>query len=274
MKVLIKDYVDRLGMAGIDNPLRDVRLMLATILGTTHEEILFNPPETLTPEQHNKLEAWVDRRCRQEPLAKILGKKEFWGRDFTVTKDTLDPRPDSETLIDVALTLLPYDQPVRLLDLGTGSGCLALTLLAERLNWTGVAADLSEAALTVARDNAQNLKVSDRVVFVQSDWFQAVEGVFDLIVANPPYIARDEVLSSETLWDPESALFADEHGLAEYRKILSCAADFLTPRGLILFEIGYRQAESVTEIATILGFEFVSLHKDLADRDRCLVFMK
>ncbi|MBX3487044.1 MAG: peptide chain release factor N(5)-glutamine methyltransferase [Candidatus Paracaedibacteraceae bacterium] len=270
----MKDYVDRLGMAGIDNPMRDVRLMLAAILGTTHEEILFNPPQTLTPEQHNKFEAWVDRRCRQEPLAKILGKKEFWGRDFKVTKDTLDPRPDSETLIEVVLNLMPLGQSARILDLGTGSGCLILTLLAERPNWTGVAVDFSPPALTIAQENAQSLHVSDRVVFVHSDWFQAVDGIFDLIIANPPYIARDEVLPPETLYDPDSALFADDGGLADYRKILSCAAEFLTFQGLILFEIGCHQAKSVTEIATTLGFNLVSLHKDLAGRDRCLVFMK
>ena len=271
---LLKESVIQLKHSGIDNPVREVRLMLAAILNTTHEQILFNPPHILTSEQMNQLEDWVCRRCKREPLAKIIGKKEFWGRDFFVTKDTLDPRPDTETLIDVILNLASNDKPLRVLDLGTGSGCLILTLLAERPSWTGVGGDFSLAALAVAQKNAENLNLSKRVSFVRSDWFQDVEGVFDVIISNPPYIARNEVLSDETLYDPENALFADDGGLAGYRKILESASRFLTPSGFVVFEIGYRQAAAVTEIAQSFEFYLLSFHQDLAGRDRCLVFKK
>lgn len=273
MDQLIKDSIARLKNAGIDNPVRDVRLMLAEILKVTHEQILFNPPKTLTLEHTNQLTDWVQRRSEGEPLAKIVGRKEFWGREFKVTKDTLDPRPDSETLIEAVLNLAPHE-PRRVLDLGTGSGCLILTLLAERPAWTGIAVDSSAAALAVARENADHLNLLSQVTFVQSDWFKAVDGVFDLIISNPPYIDRDEVLSAETLYDPESALFADEAGLADYRKILESASAFLAPHGVLVFEIGYRQAKAVTEIAEICGFQQLSLHQDLAGHDRCLVFGK
>ncbi|MBX3457419.1 MAG: peptide chain release factor N(5)-glutamine methyltransferase [Candidatus Paracaedibacteraceae bacterium] len=269
---LLKESVTQLKNSGVDNPVREVRLMLAAILNTTHEQILFNPPQILTSEQMNQLEDWVCRRCKREPLAKIIGKKEFWGRDFFVTKDTLDPRPDTETVIDVILNLASNNKPLRVLDLGTGSGCLILTLLAERPNWTGVGVDFSQAALAVAQENAENLNLSKRVMFVQSDWFQNVEGVFDVIISNPPYIARDEVLSNETLHDPENALFADDGGLADYRRMLESASRFLTPSGFIVFEIGYRQATAVIEIAQFFEFDLVSLHQDLAGHDRCLVF--
>jgi release factor glutamine methyltransferase len=271
---LLKEIVTQLKNSGIDSPVREVRLMLAAILNTTHEQILFNPPHILTSEQMNQLEDWVCRRCKREPLAKIIGKKEFWGRDFFVTKDTLDPRPDTETLIDVILNLASNKKPLRILDLGTGSGCLILTLLAERPNWTGIGVDFSQSALGVAQQNAENLNLSKRVRFFQSDWFQNVEGVFDVIISNPPYIARDEVLSDETLHDPENALFADDGGLADYRRILESASRFLTPSGFIVFEIGYRQATAVIEIAQFFEFDLVSLHQDLAGHDRCLVFKK
>ena len=267
----IKDSVTRLKSSGIDNPVRDVRLMLAEVLKATHEQILFNPPQNLTSDQMNQLADWVRRRSEGEPLAKIIGRKEFWGREFKVTKDTLDPRPDSETLIEAVLNLAP-NASQRILDLGTGTGCLILTLLAERPAWMGIAVDFSAAALAVARENADRLDLLNQVTFVQSDWFESVDGVFDIIISNPPYIGRDEVLSVETLYDPESALFADEAGLADYRKILESASLFLAPQGMLVFEIGYRQAKAVTEIAETYGFQRFSLHQDLAGHDRCLVF--
>ncbi len=270
---LLRDSVAHLKKTDIDNPVREVRLMLAAILDATHEQILFNPPQNLTLDQVKQLTEWVQRRSEGEPLAKIIGRKEFWGREFKVTKDTLDPRPDSETLIEAVLNLAPHASQ-RILDLGTGTGCLVLTLLAERPNWTGTAVDFSAAALAVARENANHLNLLSQLTFVESDWFKAVDGVFDLIISNPPYIGRDEVLSVETLYDPESALFSDEAGVADYRQILASAPKFLAPQGILVFEIGYRQAQVVTEIAEMYGFQLFSLHKDLAGHDRCLVFKR
>ena len=270
----LKVFVDRLTEVGIENPLRELRLMVACVIGTSYEDLLFSPPQTLTQDQFCAVDHFVRRRCQREPLAKILGKKEFWGRDFRVTKDTLDPRPDSEVLIDVALKILPVHGHGRILDLGTGSGCLLISLLCERLNFTGVGVDLSLAALDIARHNALTLGCGDRVTWTQSDWFSSVEGDFDLIIANPPYIARDEILSAETLYDPESSLFADDEGLSDYRKIFASVAPFMSIGAVLIFEIGSSQVRDVQTIANEHEFRCLGVYKDLAQHDRCLVFSK
>jgi release factor glutamine methyltransferase len=271
---LVNKCVSDLQKSGIENSLREVRLMLASILNKTHEEILFDPPRTLKQEQQNILSVWVERRCQHEPLAKIIGKKEFWGRNFKVTKDTLDPRPDSETLIDVCLEIIPIGTSKQILDLGTGSGCLILTLLAERPDCSGLAIDISQATLDVAQENAKNLNLCDKVHFRQSDWFSSIDETFDIIISNPPYISKDDVLSDETLYDPHQALFAGNDGFADYQKILRDASRFLEPHGKIVFEIGRTQAEAIIKMARSMGYTLIKLQSDLGGRDRCLVFEK
>lgn len=256
-----------------DHPLRELRLMAAQILNLTHDQLLFNPPDVIDEQDAQKLQAMVYRRCQHEPLAKILGYKEFWGLTFKVTQDTLDPRPDSETLIETALSYLTNkSETYRILDLGTGSGCLVLSLLSELPAAVGMGVDLSVPALVVAQANAVSLDLDARCQFVQSNWFGSIDGSFDLIITNPPYIDPSEVLSRQTRYDPESALFAGDRGLADYRTIFSTARSHLNDQGLLVLEIGHEQAVDVTKIAQNQSFKLLKLVKDLHGNDRCLVF--
>lgn len=270
---VFKDLLTRLQDSPADNPVRELRLLAGHVLGMAYDQLLFNPPLEINHRDVEVLQQLVKRRCQYEPLAKILGYKEFWGLKFKVTADTLDPRPDSEVLIETALRYTFDPQvSVRLLDLGTGSGCLLLSLLTELPNGCGVGIDVSMAALSVAQENAQILGLTDRSQFIQSDWFEQVHGVFDLIIANPPYIGRSEILSRETLYDPELALFAAEQGLADYAAILQSVRPYLKPQGIIVFEIGYTQADAVINIACENQFKLLDCVKDLNGLDRCLVF--
>jgi release factor glutamine methyltransferase len=271
----LTDFLERLRSSPAENPLRELRLLVAHVLGVSHEQVLFDPPDELSEAQIQRLKHLVERRCRHEPLAKILGYKEFWGLRFKVTADTLDPRPDSEVLIETALHhLSPSQKAGRFLDLGTGSGCLLLSLLSDLPKARGIGVDISEKALAVAQKNAEDLGLLNRSHFIQSNWFEAVEGQFNLIIANPPYIDRSAPLSPQTLYDPERALFAADHGLAEYKTILKTARPYLANQGLLIFEIGATQTDSVIAIAQESTFQHLATIKDLGQRNRCLVFKK
>ncbi len=258
----------RLRAAGIDGAPRDAQLLLAHVLGLDVMRLSLEGDAVVPPSDVMRYEDLLDRRAAREPVSKITGQREFWGRQFEVTADTLDPRPETETLIALALS---GPAPGRLLDLGTGTGILALTLLAEWQGAYGVAVDVSGAALAVARRNATRLGVEDRVTLAVSDWFEAIGGQFDLIVSNPPYIAADEMptLSPEVLgYDPERALTPGGDGLEPYRIIADHAPSYLAPGGRLLVEIGHRQGPSVAEIFCAAGLEDVRVHPDLDGRDR------
>ena len=211
--------------------------------------------------------ALVARRVKREPLSHLLGYRDFYKHRFVVTPDVLDPRPDTETLIEAALAV-SFD---RVLDLGTGSGCILLSLIAERGDVTGVGTDMSEAALAVAKTNASRLEVSDRVSFIQSDWFSNIHGTYDLIVSNPPYIASAEMtdLQPEVRdHEPRMALTDESDGLSCYRAIVADAPNHLTPNGHLMFEIGPTQADAVNAMMTERGFVEIRVLQDLDGRDR------
>ncbi|MEC7765055.1 MAG: peptide chain release factor N(5)-glutamine methyltransferase [Pseudomonadota bacterium] len=258
----------RLREAGIDGAPRDAQLLLADVLRVEVMRLSLERDMDVPPAEMLAYEDMLDRRIAREPVSKIIGRRAFWGRDFTVTRDVLDPRPETESLIAEALT---GPAPARLLDLGTGSGILAITLLAEWREAFGVATDLSEPALKVAARNATLNGVDNRLTLIPSDWFSRVEGRFDLIVSNPPYIAADEMpsLSPEVLgFDPQMALTPGGDGLAPYRQIAAKARDHLDPGGRILVEIGYRQGPAVRDIFARAGLEDVRIHPDMDGRDR------
>ena len=212
-------------------------------------------------------EALVARRARREPVSQITGRRAFWRHEFLVTRDVLDPRPETETLVAAALAA-PFRQ---VLDLGTGSGCILLSLLAGRSEASGLGADRSDAALAVARENAALMALQGRATFARSDWFDGVEERFDLIVSNPPYIAEEEMdgLAPEPrLWEPREALCPGGDGLGAYRVILLGACAHLTPKGRILLEVGPKQAHTVASMAADAGFEEVAVIRDLDGRDR------
>lgn len=221
------------------------------------------------------LEALVARRLMHEPVSHILGEKEFWKDTFEVTADVLTPRADSETMIEALLR--QQAAPARILDLGTGSGCLLLSVLREYPNATGVAVDQSAAALAVAQRNAARLGLSERCAFVQSDWCANVQGQFDVILSNPPYIPRADIetLSADVrLFEPRAALDGGVDGLDCYRSILLQVLPHATAGALLLFEVGAGQADDVAMLGQAHGFTLIDISPDLAGISRVVVLQK
>ncbi len=209
----------------------------------------------------------VERRAGREPFSHIAGYRDFWKHRFRVDAHVLDPRPETELLVELALEA-PF---AKVLDLGTGSGCIVISLLAERPQAHGVGTDVSETAVLLAGENAAEIGVIDRLVLPLSDWFEDVGGRFDLIVSNPPYIAADEMagLAPEVRdFEPRGALTDEGDGLSAYRAIAAGAADHLTDEGRLLVEIGAGQGAAVSEIFRAAGLAHVAVHTDLDGRDR------
>jgi release factor glutamine methyltransferase len=217
--------------AEIEGAARDARVLLVHAAGVARDRLTLHLPEELSAEAHARLQGYIARRVAREPVAKIIGYRGFWGREFKVTADVLDPRPETEMLISMALE---GPEPKWFLDLGTGSGILAISLLCQWPGARAVATDISKPALDVADENARVHGVNERLTLVHSDWFGKVEGHFDLIVSNPPYIAADEMagLSDEVRgYDPHLALTDQGDGLQAYREILAGAAGYLAAGG-------------------------------------------
>ncbi|NUB42845.1 peptide chain release factor N(5)-glutamine methyltransferase [Fertoebacter nigrum] len=259
--------VRRLADAGIPDAARDARHLLAFAMGLAADRLTLHLPDDLAPGVEERLEAALAARAARQPVAQITGRRLFWGRAFRVTRDTLDPRPETETLIAAALER-PFS---RVLDLGTGTGAILLTLLAERPQASGLGTDISPAALAVAQGNAVALGLAPRAAFQTADWFDAISGSFDLIVSNPPYIAAAEMpgLAPEVReWEPHLALTPGGDGLSPYRSIAAGAAGRLTPGGRLLLEIGPTQGVAVAALLAAAGFGTITIHPDMDGRDR------
>ncbi|SPH18061.1 Release factor glutamine methyltransferase [Defluviimonas aquaemixtae] len=263
----LRAAVDRLGAAGVEGPQRDARRLMAHALGLTPERLTLVLDQPFGPEAAAAFESAIDKRAARQPVSQIVGRRAFYGRDFRVTRDTLDPRPETEQLVERAL-VRPF---ARVLDLGAGTGAILITLLSERPEATGLGTDICTAALAAARDNARMLGVEARSEFQQADWFSGVSGRFDLIVSNPPYIAQDEMaaLAPEVReWEPPAALTDFGDGLSAYRAIAAGAKAHLLPGGAVVVEIGWQQGAAVAELFGNMGFGTVSIHPDLDGRDR------
>lgn len=266
----LRAAVQALAEAGIPDAAADARHLLAHALGVSRDRLILIGPDPMPIEAQESLDRLLARRIAREPVARITGQRLFWGRSFAVTPDVLDPRADTETLIDTALE---GAAPTRLLDLGTGSGAIALTLLAEWPQARAVATDISPAALAVAARNASALDVADRLELLLSDWFTGITGRFDLILSNPPYIAADEMpgLAPEVLLhDPSMALSPGGDGLAPYRIIAAQASAYLAPEGRVMVEIGWKQGAAVKAIFASAGWRDLRLIRDMEGRDRVL----
>ncbi|WP_416878759.1 peptide chain release factor N(5)-glutamine methyltransferase [Litorimonas sp.] len=246
-------------------------VMAAT--GKTRTDIILGDSSFLASEDLEKVSDFEARRLSGEPVDAILGWREFFGRRFKVTKDVLSPREDTENLVRLALNALKVKKSPVCLDLGTGSGAIIVSLLAERQDLKGLGVDISVQALNIAQENADLLGVSDRVEFIQSSWFENVTGSYDLIVSNPPYISDEAMagLESEVLeYDPDISLRGGRDGLTAYRQITGTAKDFLAPGGSLWVEIGYDQSEAVQSLFEKNQFIEIEVHKDLSGRDRCV----
>jgi len=264
-----------LGGAGFDEPRRRGRRLLAASLQLSPAEIFAHPETALTTAQEARVAEMLSRMIAREPLSRIIGSREFWGLDFVLSAETLDPRPESESVVEAVLARLP-DRTLsyRFLDLGTGSGCLLLALLSEFPQAIGVGIDVAAGAARAARRNAQLLGLSERAHFAVGDWAEAIAGGFDAVVANPPYIATGAIpeLPREVRdYDPKRALDGGRDGLAAYRAIAANLFPLVRPGGLFAGEIGVGQAGEVAAILSQNGLAIDGFASDLGGVIRCVL---
>ena len=274
-----EDAIGRLSRNGSPTPDLDATLLLEHATGLTALDRLIGPEKVLDHRQQQVFAAAIARRMNHEPVHRIMGWREFYGLPLTLNADTLVPRPDTETLVDL---VVPFAREAvrragrcRVLDLGTGSGAIALAILHEAPKATAVGTDVSQSALDMAAQNAQTLDLSGRFEAVQSDWFSCVSGAFDLIVSNPPYIPSADIAHLDPDvrdHDPLAALDGGTDGLNAYGMIAAHAGPFLAPGGRLAVEIGQGQKAAVKGLFAAAGLEMVESARDLASIDRALMF--
>ncbi len=276
LKYVWKDAALRLKKVGVKTSLLDSRMLLQSVLGITYEELLVSAKRLVTDAENEKFEELLARRIKREPISKILERKEFWKHSFKTTAATLDPRPETETLIEEVLRdYKDHNRALRILDLGTGTGCIVLSLLREYGAATAVAVDASMEALKVAGENAQALEVADRVDFIKGNWTKGIDQKFDIIVSNPPYIKTEQIdfLSEEVrIYDPISALDGGESGVQAYIDILEDLDKVMDTHAHVYFEIGKWQEGEVSELIRNKGYEIKEIKKDLLGIPRIISF--
>jgi release factor glutamine methyltransferase len=268
-----------LSRAGIQDPALDARLLVERFTGTTRTDAILAPRCQIDPDTSRKVVEAFERRRAGEPVHRIVGSRQFYGLDLSISPATLEPRPDTETLVDA---MLPFVREAverrgscRILDLGTGTGAIALALLFQIPEATAAGVDVSDEALATASQNAQRLGLAHRFSAVQSDWFQNITGRYDVIVSNPPYIASNDIAGlARDVWehDPRTALDGGSDGLDAYRRIAADAAKFLADQGTIGLEIGFDQRQPVTSIFEEEGFDLMVSARDLGGNDRVMIF--
>jgi release factor glutamine methyltransferase len=272
---LLKDAADRLAAAGIDTARLDARLLLAEALGTTAQSVFSHPDRQVMAAEQATFDALLARRLGREPISHILGRKGFWSLDLAVSPDTLAPRPDTESVVEAVLAhARDRTHPWRILDLGTGTGCILLALLAELPNASGLGIDTSPGALEMAIRNAESCDLADRARFQSGDWAAGLEGVFDIIVSNPPYIPEADIdgLDPEVArFEPRLALSGGADGLDCYRTLAPQLARLLAVGGIAALEVGQGQADDVAALLADAGLRPGTHRRDLGGIDRCVV---
>ncbi len=268
----------RLQQERIESASLDARILLEHVLGVSRERLLFLLDSELSMEQYEQLRDLVEKRAQRRPIAQIIGKREFWGMNFAVNEYTLDPRPDSETLIECVLERIKNRAlQLRILDLGTGSGCLLLSLLSELPAASGVGVDFCEKALHVAGRNANELGLAHRVEFMRGNWCEAVKGKFDIIISNPPYIPTSVIptLAPEvSRFEPKLALDGGNDGFDCYRNILDSINGVMADDAFVAFELGAGQQRGMEVLAGNKGFEVAGIRHDLGGVARCVILQR
>ncbi len=279
LSALFRKTVAAFEAAGLETPAEDARHLVSGVLGLSLTEMMTEGAREIDADEEAAVAAAVERRLAREPVYRILGAREFFGLDFMLSADTLEPRPDTEILVEQALAILKRTVQrkgsARFVDLGTGTGAIAVALLKNCAGTTALATDIADGALETARANALINGVADRFETACGPWLDAAKGRYDMIVSNPPYIVSDviETLAPEVRdHDPARALDGGKDGLDAYRAIAAEASDHLAEDGVIALEIGYDQKDTVSEIFSANGFVLTDSHKDLGGNDRVVIF--
>jgi release factor glutamine methyltransferase len=277
-RAALKEAVLLMKAAGLDTPVLDARLIVQHALGISWDTLYLKDDQPLTDGERARLEGELARRAAHEPVSRIVGRRHFWTLDLAVSPDTLDPRADTETLIEAVLAAIPdRTRPLKILDLGTGTGAILLALLAEYPGAAGLGVDLSDGALAIARINADSHGLADRASFVRGNWAEGLSGPFDLIVSNPPYIVEADLagLPPEVReHDPMLALDGGADGLDAYRALIPAIPVMLAPDGIAVLEIGAGQGDDVCRVAGDSGLAVVARRADLGGIERALSFKR
>ncbi|MCC4242429.1 peptide chain release factor N(5)-glutamine methyltransferase [Thalassospira povalilytica] len=279
---LMAEGIAALNEAGIENARMDVRILLARAAGVDGGRISAWPEDEVAADKEAAFRDMIARRSGHEPVGRILGERDFWRHTFKLAPETLEPRPDSETLVEWAIDFLEDNDAPRIVDFGTGTGCLLLSTIGDLPGSSGIGLDISEGAVACARENARALDLDGQVEFRVSDWDSALDDReradgFDLVMSNPPYITRDEMetLSPEVQkFDPRIALTDEGDGLAAYRVLSQVAFDLAKPGGFVIFEIGRGQEKDVGQLLVEAGFVGVEYREDLGGIVRCVAAKK
>jgi release factor glutamine methyltransferase len=272
---LLGEVAATLSRAGLAEPRRAARGLVASTLELTPAELLSHSDQVLDQQQTGRVRLALGRMAKREPLSRILGRREFWGLEFALSADTLDPRPDTETVVEAVLRrVFDRDAPLRFLDLGTGTGCILLALLSEFPAAIGFGVDIAPGAAMTALRNAAALGLGERAHFLVGDWGTAISGRFDVIVSNPPYIASAALADlppEVALYDPCLALDGGADGLGAYRSLVADLARLLEPGGVVAIEVGCSQAPAVAAMLQATGLAIEARERDLAGIARCVV---
>ena len=281
VQALVADAKRRLAVAGIADPSTDARILIGDVIGFSLTDFVLKGSRPIHPDEANRIEELIARRERGEPVHRILGHREFYGLDFLISAGTLEPRPDTEVLVEAVLphlrAVVAQKGEARILDMGIGTGAICLSLLHSIPEATGVGSDVSTDALATAFRNAERFGLETRFETVESDWFDRISGRFDIILSNPPYIRTDviDTLDREVReFDPLIALDGGADGLLPYRVIAEKAVDFLESGGVVGVEIGYDQMADVMTIFASQGYDCVDCVKDYGGNDRVLIFRR
>ena len=274
---ILNEGIDILQKNKIANPQLDSEILLSNSIKRDKKHIILNPKEVLNSEQLGKFKSLIERRKKGEPIAYLINKKEFWKDEFFVNKDVLIPRPDSELIIEQVLKIYSKDIQLQVLDIGTGSGCILLSILKERSNFYGTGIDISKKSINVSKFNAKQLNLTNRVKFFHSSVDNFNNGKYDIIVSNPPYI---EQLSLKYLekdvvnFEPKLALSGGFDGFSKIRKVINKASILIKKNGKFILEIGFNQKNKVIKILKEEGFYVNKAIKDYGNNDRCIISTK
>ena len=274
---ILNEGINILQKNKIANPQLDSEILLSNSIKRDKKHIILNPKEILNSEQLGKFKSLIERRKKGEPIAYLINKKEFWKDEFFVNKDVLIPRPDSELIIEQVLKIYSKDVQLQVLDIGTGSGCILLSILKERSNFYGTGIDISKKSINVSKFNAKQLNLTNRVKFFHSSVDNFNNGKYDIIVSNPPYI---EQLSLKYLekdvvnFEPKLALSGGFDGFSKIRKVINKASNLIKKNGKFILEIGFNQKNKVIKILKEEGFYVNKAIKDYGNNDRCIISTK